>query len=237
MTLIKITTLYDNRCSDPSLQEGWGFSVLIEYDNYTLLFDTGAYPHEFFSNCETLNINFHKITHVVISHRHYDHVGSFDELLRRLKSGTKIVLPKWCFCPWKKQDPQFEWISSHSFQKIEETMFSLVLNGGFFLYEQSLILETSKGNVIITGCAHPGIIPIVKAAQENLSGKIRCVFGGFHLAFTPSFVTKKIVEEFRSLGVEMVAPCHCTGDHAIRQFKETYGNDCYTIGTGSIVFV
>lgn len=47
-------------------------------------------------------------------------------------------------------------------------VYSFVLKGGFFLYEQTLVIETAKGLVVITSCAHPGIVPILKEAGSTL---------------------------------------------------------------------
>jgi len=37
---------------------------------------------------------------------------------------------------------------------------------GTGIKEQSLIIKSAKGLIIITGCAHPGIVNIVKKAKE-----------------------------------------------------------------------
>ena len=42
-----------------------------------------------------------------------------------------------------------------------------------------------------------------------------------------------IVEDFQQLGVQRVAPCHCSGDVARRLFKEAYGEDFISAGVGS----
>ncbi len=52
---------------------------------------------------------------------------------------------------------------------------------GSFIREQSLIIETSKGLIVMTGCAHPGIVEIVEAAKQLLDRDIHLVLGGFHL--------------------------------------------------------
>jgi 7,8-dihydropterin-6-yl-methyl-4-(beta-D-ribofuranosyl)aminobenzene 5'-phosphate synthase len=54
---------------------------------------------------------------------------------------------------------------------------------GTFIKEESLIIKTSKGLVVITGCAHPGIVNIVKRAKEMLKSDVYLVLGGFHLCW------------------------------------------------------
>ena len=51
---------------------------------------------------------------------------------------------------------------------------------GFSIKEQSLILNTPEGLIVITGCAHPGIVEIVKKAKAMLNRDIYLAIGGFH---------------------------------------------------------
>jgi 7,8-dihydropterin-6-yl-methyl-4-(beta-D-ribofuranosyl)aminobenzene 5'-phosphate synthase len=46
-----------------------------------------------------------------------------------------------------------------------------------------------------------------------------------------------IVEAFYELGVEKVAPCHCTGDRAMQVFREMYGEDYIDAGVGRVIMI
>ena len=61
------------------------------------------------------------------------------------------------------------------------------------------------------------------------------VIGGFHLMQTPVADVKRIVADFKTLGVAWAGPTHCTGDEAIRQFREAYGDHFITGGVGTVV--
>ena len=63
--------------------------------------------------------------------------------------------------------------------------------------EQSLLIKTENGNVIITGCAHPGLDNIINSLK-NL-GNISTIIGGFH---------DSNIKELKDL--QIVIPCHCT---------------------------
>jgi 7,8-dihydropterin-6-yl-methyl-4-(beta-D-ribofuranosyl)aminobenzene 5'-phosphate synthase len=91
--------------------------------------------------------------------------------------------------------------------------------------EQSLIVKTNKGLVVVTGCSHPGIVNIIKKAQEIMGEEVYLVFGGFHLKDHSEKDVKKIISQFRELGVKKCGATHCTGDKQINLFKEAYGND------------
>ncbi len=104
--------------------------------------------------------------------------------------------------------------------------------GGSSLAEQSLVIKAHPGLVIITGCAHPGIIRILEKVKENLEEPIYLVLGGFHLMDKDIRMIKMIVDRFRGLGVKKVGPSHCTGEEAIELFREEYKEDFLSIGVG-----
>jgi hypothetical protein len=100
--------------------------------------------------------------------------------------------------------------------------------------EQFLILETPKGLVVITGCAHPGIVQIVQEAKDMLEKDVYFVFGGFHLLNDSDSQVRSKIGQFRSMGVRKVGASHCTGDRAIKLFEQEYGNDFVPIGVGRL---
>jgi len=104
---------------------------------------------------------------------------------------------------------------------------------GDWIKEQSLVIETSQGLVVITGCAHPGVVNIVRQAKRLTGGEVYLVLGGFHLGGVSAAEIAGIVEDFQQLGVQRVAPCHCSGDVARRLFEEAYGEDFIPAGVGS----
>ena len=78
-----------------------------------------------------------------------------------------------------------------------------------------------KGLVIISGCAHSGIVNTVKYAQE-VSGidQLYVVMGGFHLTgadFEP--IIEPTTEALKALNPQYIVPTHCTGRKAIVHFE------------------
>jgi len=235
MEKTKITILYDNCKENRELQEGWGFSALVETSHRKILFDTGNDRDAFFSNIEKLGIDCGEITDVVFSHKHSDHVAGCKEILEKMRQDCRVYLPKGF--PSKRVPSHLQIQKVSDFQEIDDNLFSLVLKGGIFLYEQSLILQTEKGLIIMTGCAHPGITNILEAAQKRLKAPLYLVLGGFHLFRKNGRSVEGVVRQFQSLGVSKVAPCHCSGERAIKKFQEAYQHDFYTIGTGSVLTI
>ena len=96
--------------------------------------------------------------------------------------------------------------------------------------EQSLIIDSKKGLIAVTGCAHPGIVNIVKKVKKLIKkDKVYLVVGGFH---HPSIAC---VKKFREIGVEKVAPSHCTGDLVREAFAKEYKENFIEYGVGKTI--
>jgi 7,8-dihydropterin-6-yl-methyl-4-(beta-D-ribofuranosyl)aminobenzene 5'-phosphate synthase len=100
------------------------------------------------------------------------------------------------------------------------------------IVEQALAVETQKGLVVVTGCAHPGVVQMVRRAKEAADGEVALVMGGFHLGGTSLGQIERIIADLRGLDVKRVAPCHCTGDKARRAFVDAFGEDAVLAGVG-----
>ena len=108
---------------------------------------------------------------------------------------------------------------------------------GIQIKEQSLIINTQKGLVIVTGCSHQGIVNVLKRTKEIVDKPIYLVFGGFHLGGTPERTLQNIIQSFEELGVEKCGATHCTGDDAIAMFKKSFGENYMPMGTGNVFVV
>ncbi|MBS7609983.1 MBL fold metallo-hydrolase [Candidatus Bathyarchaeota archaeon] len=103
--------------------------------------------------------------------------------------------------------------------------------------DQALFLELeNKGLVILTGCAHSGIVNLAMHAKRLQTSKpIYAIIGGFHLSEANDDRIAKTVEEIRRLNIQFVAPCHCTGIRALSQLMEAFGNRCMALRTGDVM--
>jgi len=103
---------------------------------------------------------------------------------------------------------------------------------GWGLKEQSLVIRTSKGLIVVTGCAHPGVVNVVRKAKELHKDDVYLVLGGFHLCGLGESEIRDVLRGVKSEGVRLAAPCHCSGDAARRAFKEAYGKSFIALGAG-----
>jgi 7,8-dihydropterin-6-yl-methyl-4-(beta-D-ribofuranosyl)aminobenzene 5'-phosphate synthase len=101
--------------------------------------------------------------------------------------------------------------------------------------EQALVLDTPRGLVVITGCAHPDVTRIVRRAREYLHDDVHLLMGGFHLLGKSPSRIQAIIADLQRQGVERVAPSHCTGDLAIGLFRRAWGKDFIEGGCGAVI--
>ena len=86
--------------------------------------------------------------------------------------------------------------------------------------DQAIVIHVrQKGLIVLSGCAHSGIVNTVKYAQE-FSGidTIYAIIGGFHLAHASEEEIDRTVEYIKNIGPKLVVPSHCTGMSATCSF-------------------
>ena len=86
-----------------------------------------------------------------------------------------------------------------------------------FLDDGALLMKLKgKGLVIVTGCAHSGIINTILQAQ-SLAGneKIYAVIGGCHLTQASPARISKTIQAFKEKEIRYLSPSHCTGFEAM----------------------
>ncbi len=99
--------------------------------------------------------------------------------------------------------------------------------------DTALFAATKKGGVVLTGCAHSGIINTVLRGKE-LMGNVYAALGGFHLMFSPPDTAEKVMEKVMEVA-KIVAPTHCSGGVA-QSFAMKAGADRFIqLGSGAVV--
>jgi len=90
------------------------------------------------------------------------------------------------------------------------------------LDEQAIYLVQKRGIIVITGCSHPGIVNIVTHAKKSTGSKILMVIGGFHLGGGSQDRIRKTMDHLKNLGVDRIAPLHCTGFEAMKNISDRF---------------
>ncbi|RLB29254.1 MAG: MBL fold metallo-hydrolase [Deltaproteobacteria bacterium] len=108
----------------------------------------------------------------------------------------------------------------------------------FIWDDQALVANLKgKGLVIISGCAHAGIINTILHAKK-ITGveKVHAVLGGFHLS-GPFFeqIIEDTIKELKEMNPEVIVPMHCTGWNAVQRFSQEFPSSFVLSSVGSTI--
>lgn len=105
-----------------------------------------------------------------------------------------------------------------------------------FAHEQSLVVDTDKGLVIINSCSHGGVSNIINEVKNTFKDKhIYGIIGGFHLYNKKDAEVMKVAECIRDTGVEFVCTGHCTEERAYNILKDVLGDRLLQLHSGLIM--
>lgn len=217
---IRFKVIVDNKSYRADFESDWGLSIFIDVDGARILFDAGGNPEVFRRNMLRHNIIPSEINYVVISHSHYDHCGGLQAIAEDLKQ-ARIYIPRDRRLLRFIRRLGLEATIITDLTKIHDRVYVKSFRTRVFgIVEQSMAIVCRRGLIILCGCSHPGISNIVRGFVEELSIKPYLVMGGFH---GPSISE---VEELIRMGVERIAPMHCSG-YEIRYYLMSEHPDIY----------
>ena len=100
--------------------------------------------------------------------------------------------------------------------------------------DQSVFLDTTEGTVVLLGCAHSGIINTLRYIRQLTDNHpIQAVIGGMHLVGASSHRIERTIEELKRIGVERLAPAHCTGMPATVALWNAFPGRCQACPVGT----
>lgn len=127
------------------------------------------------------------------------------------------------------------------FEKSDPRLFSEIdgkTTQDLFLDDQSVILDTEKGLILILGCAHAGMINIIHHVM-NRTGKEKffAILGGTHLDFLTPEQLEESIKSLKKIEIEKIGVSHCTGMKAAFRLHQEFGDRFFYGCVGSVLQV
>ena len=150
------------------------------------------------------------------------------------EEGAEILPGAWLTGPVPRKYPERNWSVSGKVQTpsglIEDTIPE----------DQSLVLNTPQGLVVITGCGHAGVINILTFAEEKFPGEpVQAIVGGLHLFPASDQQLDWTADKLKDFKVANLLGAHCTGIEAVYRIRERLGlpRRCAVVGSVGSSFV
>lgn len=128
-----------------------------------------------------------------------------------------------------------------NFEKPDPRLFSEMggaMTNDLFLDDQSLILDTDKGIVLILGCAHSGMINIINHVINKMGKeKFHSILGGTHLDFLTSEQLEESIKSLKRMEIGKIGVSHCTGMRAAFRLQQEFGDRFFYGCVGSVLEV
>jgi 7,8-dihydropterin-6-yl-methyl-4-(beta-D-ribofuranosyl)aminobenzene 5'-phosphate synthase len=144
-------------------------------------------------------------------------------------SGAELIPGVWFTGPVPRVYPEHNWSGSGRVL----TASGLVEDN--LPEDSSLVLDTPKGLVVITGCGHAGIVNIVTFAEKHFADRpIYGIVGGLHLFVASDEVVDWTASKLRSFHVANLLAAHCTGIEATYRLRQGLGLNRKTAVVASV---
>ena len=268
---MKIIILMEDTCGNPLCEYEHGLSIYVETGKHKILMDAGA-SDKTLSNAEKLGVELEGVDTAVLSHGHYDHSGGLAAFRQLNKTAPVYVLKsafgdyfhgeRYIGIDKKiAQFPGIEIVESNREIDGELSLFTGItgrrhwpqsnlllsemaegkLRQDAFHHEQCLVIRGEK-TLLLSGCAHNGILNILDKYQELYDGLPDIVLSGFHMMKKTDY-TEQEREAIRQTAEELAASNllfytgHCTGQAAVDIMKPILGDRLIPIHCGMGILI
>lgn len=250
---MKAIVLMEDTCGNPQCAYEHGLSIYIETEKHKALLDTGA-SAKTWDNAWELGIPLSEVDTVILSHGHYDHAGGILDFykindkaavymqrtaLLEYYHGDRYIgidkeigmLPNVMLLDGDLEIDRelsvFAGIRGRKYWPQSNVGLSLRRDGLYiqdeFIHEQCMVVQGEK-NLLLSGCAHNGILNILDRYREIYGRNPDVVLSGFHMMKRTDYTVQE--KEVICRTAEVLAEedilfytGHCTGQEAVNLMK------------------
>lgn len=101
--------------------------------------------------------------------------------------------------------------------------------------DQSVVLETTQGLVLICGCCHAGLLNTLLHVRKGFGDEPVAVVGGTHLIAADEAHLQHLIETLEELGPPLLYPNHCTGQKAYVALAQAFGDRVSPCPAGTVL--
>ena len=104
--------------------------------------------------------------------------------------------------------------------------------------DQSLVVRTPRGLVVVLGCAHAGLINTLQHITDNLpDDSLYMVFGGTHVGFLTDRQVEQSIAALAQFDLQRIGVSHCTGLPRSMLFRQAFGDRFFFANAGVVLTV
>jgi 7,8-dihydropterin-6-yl-methyl-4-(beta-D-ribofuranosyl)aminobenzene 5'-phosphate synthase len=142
--------------------------------------------------------------------------GTFVEIARP----TQIFPGAWLTGPVPRTHPERNWSGKSRIKTTSGLVEDTIPE------DMSLILDTARGLVVVSGCGHAGIVNTFEYARTTVrAAPVHAALGGFHLFPASDEMIGWTADKLRGMGIENVLGAHCTGIEAVYDLRRRLNLD------------
>ncbi|MEL7566549.1 MAG: MBL fold metallo-hydrolase [Dehalobacterium sp.] len=106
----------------------------------------------------------------------------------------------------------------------------------FVIDDQSLIINTSKGLVVLLGCCHAGVANTLETVADFTGEKkFYMVLGGMHLSNASEDTMRETVQGLHKFHVQKIGLAHCTGHRGTEALTRLFSGEIFSCDVGDVI--
>lgn len=151
--------------------------------------------------------------------------GQFVEIDRP----TQVFPGGWLTGPVPRRHPERNWSGRGQVRTAEGLVEDTIPE------DMSLVLDTAKGLVVMTGCGHAGVVNTLEFARETVRpATVHAVLGGVHLFPADATTIDWTAGKLKGMGVQRFLGAHCTGIETVYLLRDKLGLDRRSCIVGAV---